>query len=79
MEARIGRWGHSLAMRIPHAIAREAHLQEGTPVELTLADGRLVVTPLRRKYDLAHLVAGITPENRHAETDWGPPAGRESW
>ena len=25
------------------------------------------------------LVAAITPENVHAETDWGEAAGRESW
>jgi antitoxin MazE len=35
--------------------------------------------PARRKYDLADLVAGITPKNRHRETDWGRPQGEESW
>jgi antitoxin component of MazEF toxin-antitoxin module len=29
------------------------------------------------KYDLDELVAGITEENRHGETDWGPEVGRE--
>ena len=79
MRTQIGKWGHSLALRIPQAFAREAQLEDGMPVELTVADGRLIVTPLQRKYDLAQLVAGITVENRHAETDWGPPVGHEAW
>jgi len=29
------------------------------------------------RYSLEELVAGITPENRHGEIDWGPPVGRE--
>jgi antitoxin MazE len=33
----------------------------------------------RRKYSLKELVDGITPENRHEETDTGPPVGREIW
>jgi antitoxin component of MazEF toxin-antitoxin module len=32
-----------------------------------------------RRYTLRELVDGITPENRHEETDWGPPVGKEAW
>jgi antitoxin MazE len=28
---------------------------------------------------LEHLVAGISPENRHRELEWGPPVGNEVW
>jgi antitoxin MazE len=35
--------------------------------------------PARRKYELSDLVARITPQNRHRETDWGRPQGEESW
>ena len=40
-----------------------------------------VTKPKRRKrrYTLDELVAGITPENRHEEIDWGPPVGNEVW
>jgi antitoxin component of MazEF toxin-antitoxin module len=30
-----------------------------------------------REYTLAELVRDITPKNRHEETDFGPPVGRE--
>lgn len=37
------------------------------------------VTPDWQKYDLDELLAGVTPENRHPEIDWGPPVGKEFW
>ena len=32
-----------------------------------------------KKYSLAQLLAGVTPENIHAEVDFGPPVGKEVW
>ena len=77
METQVGKWGNSLAVRIPQAFARETRLEEGTTVDVSASDGRLIVTPIRPRYSLDELVAGITPENRHAETDWGEPVGKE--
>ena len=31
----------------------------------------------KRRYDLENLVAGITPDNRHGEADWGAARGAE--
>lgn len=77
---RVSKWGNSLAIRIPLAIARQAHLAEGDSVALVLdGDGGLTVRPTRRKYQLSELVARITPKNRHRETDWDRPQGKESW
>jgi len=79
-ESTISKWGNSLAVRIPLAIAKQANLGEGDCVRLALdRDGGIVVRPTRRKYELSDLVARITPKNRHRETDWGPPKGKESW
>jgi antitoxin MazE len=78
MATRVIRWGNSLAIRIPKTCAHELRLHEGAEVELTIADGRLVVTPTTRPvFSLAELVAGITPDNRHEEADWGDPVGCE--
>ena len=79
MRSRIARWGNSLAVRIPRDCAAELGLSEGTAVELTVSDRRLVLAPARRKYTLEELVDAITPENRHEETDWGAAAGKEVW
>ena len=78
-ESTISKWGNSLAVRIPLAIAKQATLGEGDCVSLTLEGGGIVLRPTRRKYELSDLVARITPKNRHRETDWGSPQGEESW
>ena len=78
MRARIQKWGNSLALRIPKAFADEARLETNSPVEITLVEGRIVITPAQ-EYDLDTLLAGITEENRHGEVDTGDPAGNEVW
>jgi len=78
--ATVSKWGNSLAVRIPLAIAKQASIGEGDSVALTLnGDGGIVLRPTRRRYELSELVARITPRNRHRETDWGQPQGEESW
>lgn len=78
MIARIRKWGNSLGLRIPKALADEVRLSEGAAVELTASNGRLVARPLPRKqFRLQALLAGITPKNLHAEVDVGGPKGRE--
>jgi antitoxin MazE len=79
MHAQVGKWGNSLAVRIPGVYAKDLGLEDGTDVEVCLLNGGLFLRPSRKVYRLDELIAGITPENRHEETDWGPPVGRESW
>ena len=45
MKTRVQKWGNSLALRIPKSFADEAGLQKETSVEISLADGKIVVTP----------------------------------
>ena len=79
-EAMISKWGNSLAIRIPQAIAKEARLNEGDSLALDLdRDGSIVLRPTRRRYELSELVSRITSKNRHRETEWGQPQGEESW
>jgi antitoxin MazE len=79
MQAQIGKWGNSLAVRIPGAYAKELGLQEGTDLDVALVNGGILLRPRSRKYTLDELVGGVTPENLHGETDWGPPVGGEAW
>jgi antitoxin MazE len=79
MQTQIGKWGNSLAIRIPSTFARGLNLAEGMDVDIVIVDGGLLLKPRPPKYTLDELIAGITPENRHEETDWGPPVGGEVW
>ncbi|HVP46326.1 MAG TPA: AbrB/MazE/SpoVT family DNA-binding domain-containing protein [Bryobacteraceae bacterium] len=80
MSTQLAKWGNSLAVRIPKTLAETAKIREGDRVSLSIEkDGVLVIRPARRKYSLKQLVTRITPRNRHNETPWGPPAGKEVW
>ena len=79
MRTKVAKWGNSLAVRIPRSYAREMNLKEGMSLDISLGGGGIILRPTFPSYTLRELIQGITPENRHAETDWGDPAGRESW
>ena len=79
-EIQVAKWGNSLAVRIPRSVAKEAQLAEGDHLSLDVAvDGAIVLRSTRRKYSLNELVSGITSKNRHRETVWGKPDGKEVW
>jgi antitoxin MazE len=80
MRAAIQKWGNSLAIRIPKALAQDTHLGQGIEVEVTIEEGRLVLEPVRkRRHTLRRLLVGVTRKNRHAEVEWGDATGREAW
>jgi antitoxin MazE len=80
MKTRIQKWGNSLALRIPKSLVDEAGLQKGAAIELSLEDGKLVISPTTQpKPTLRQLLAGITKENLHQEMDTGQIAGNEIW
>jgi antitoxin MazE len=79
MTTQVGKWGNSLAVRIPLPYAKDLGLEEGQELDVSLASGGLLLRPLHRGYTLEELVAGIKPENVHGETEWGGEVGREAW
>ena len=79
VRARLVKWGNSKAVRIPKAVLEHAGLQEGEELEIRVHEGVITIEPCCRKLTLEALVAGITPENRYEETDWGKAVGKEVW
>lgn len=76
MRTRIRKWGNSLGVRIPSALAEDAHLHEGAEVDVSVREGQLVIVPV---LSLAELVAGITVSNLpDLEVD-DSPRGGELW
>ena len=73
-EGTISKWGNSLALRIPHAIAEQLGVKENTSVYLTIKNDCLVI---EKDYSLKELAAMITEENRQDLEDFGPDVGRE--
>jgi antitoxin MazE len=79
MTTQVAKWGNSLALRLPRAVAAEADIADGDAVDVTVEDGAIVVRPAARRYSIDELAGRITPKNRHRETDWRRPVGNEAW
>jgi antitoxin MazE len=80
MKVQIQRWGNSLALRIPKSFAIESKIDQGSVVEVSLDQGRLVVEPVTEiDYTLEELLAGVTKRNLHAEVETGVAQGKEVW
>lgn len=77
MTATIQKWGNSLALRIPLAVAKQIQVKEGDPVTLKVGAAGLTVKAAPKKLSLDDLLSQVTPENLHPETDWAADVGRE--
>lgn len=80
MRTKVVKWGNSLGLRIPKSFAEEVRVSEGSIVDLSMEDGRLVIrVATQTEYSLEELLGGITVENLHSEVDSGEPVGGEEW
>jgi antitoxin MazE len=80
MRAQLTRWGNSVAIRVPKRILDQAQLSEGDLLDLAVSEpGSISVKRAHTKPSLEDMLAAITPENLHDETDWGPVVGKEIW
>jgi len=80
LRSKVQKWGNSLAVRIPKAFAMELGVDQYSEVELSVAEGHLLVsTTGGPPYTLEGLLAGVTQDNRHSEVATGPAVGNEAW
>lgn len=79
MRTHVQRWGNSLALRIPSALAEETDLEEGAEVTVAARRGKLIVARSSRRFTLEELLEGITEDNLHTEIEAGLPVGKEVW
>ena len=80
MQAQVQDVGGDLTLVIPRELADSTAIKDQTQVDIAVENGAIVVRPtVQPKYSLQELLAKVTDENRHPETDWGPPVGREAW
>jgi antitoxin MazE len=78
--------GQRRVVVLPADLCRRLSISEGTPLRLVEHESHFEVIPMRlvpatesTSYALDVLLAGVTPENVHAEFDTGPAVGQESW
>ena len=75
MKEIIKKWGNSAALRLPSSVMELAQLTLGQAVNINVLNGKIVIEPIvSKKTRLDELLAGITPDNIHAEElaeeDW---------
>ncbi len=76
----IKHWGNSLGVRLPAAVAREAHLNADQQVRITVEEGRVVITPLPEDVlTLEQRLARFDPERHGGEAMVSGNVGAERW
>lgn len=80
-QAVIGKWGNSLALRLPSEVVDAARVRDGERVNVEARDGNIVIRRAIPQFTLEELFRGKPPEEWRAEYagafDWGPDVGRE--
>ena len=77
--ATVQKWGNSLAVRIPIALAGQLDVGDGTQVDIIVREGELVLRPKRtQSLSLEDLLKNCKPSQLHGETDFGSDVGREA-
>ena len=73
--------GGSVSVTLPRQLLRSLGLEAGARVDVTLEDGRLVLSPSRPRYSLDELVRGMEPGDMPTAEGWDemPAAGNEAW
>ncbi len=78
MTATVQKWGNSLALRIPIAVAREIRVREGDAVTLRISASGLTLKRVPRHPSLDDLLEGVNAGNLHPATEWGRDLGSEA-
>lgn len=78
MKAVIHKWGNSLGLRIPKALAGELEIYDGSSVNLTVENNKIIIFP-EKKPVLTEMLNKITEENLHSEVTTGSSQGNEQW
>jgi antitoxin MazE len=77
----VQKWGNSLGIRVPKAVAEQVQLQQGAEFEFDTSHGVLTLRPVRArrrgKYRIAELLAAYKGAYPHRGVFDDPPAGRE--
>jgi antitoxin MazE len=82
MSTTVQKWGNSLGIRVPKAIAEQLHLEQGSKIEFDASNGVLTIRPVRprrrrSKYTLQEVLGKYKGPYPHRMVFNDPPVGRE--
>ncbi|MDC9593731.1 AbrB/MazE/SpoVT family DNA-binding domain-containing protein [Xenorhabdus sp. IM139775] len=69
MSVAIKKWGNSQGIIIPANILNKVGVKVGQTMELTVDDGKIILSPRRRKpiYSESYLLSGLNEHTAHAD------------
>ena len=82
MYTKIQKWGNSQGLCLAKNVLKDARLEVGSEVNVTVRDGIITIMPIRKirkRYCLDDLVAQIPKDYYTSEVNWGKPVGKEVW
>jgi antitoxin MazE len=80
MRVSIRKRGGAATVKIPSALMQAAALEIGQIVVIKEKYGRIIIEQTcPAQYELSVMIARITPDNLHLETDFAEPVGGEWW
>lgn len=82
VQVTIGKWGNSLAVRLPSDVIQATRLHDGARVDVIASDGLIQIREVDDSANVDDWFKGKTDEEWRAEyrtvsIDWGPDVGRE--
>ncbi len=81
-QAIVGRWGKSLAIRLPGEVVKAAGIGDGERVDIEARDRAIVIRRAAPHFTLPELFEGKSPQEWRAAYavafDWGPDVGRDA-
>ena len=71
--------GGSIAIALPKKLLSTLGLSSGSEVDIAIKDGSMIISPLKKKYTLEEMIAGMEIGDLPSDTDWenAPVAGKE--
>lgn len=78
MKITINKWGNSLGIRIPKAIAEKANLVAGNEMQIKLDKNGSLIIKTEETLTLDDLIEGVNPENRQPLMITNE-VGKEKW
>ncbi len=76
----IKHWGNNLGVRLPAAVAKAARLHADQRVQVSVEDGRVIITPLDEgPLTLEQRLARFDPARHGGEVMAAAPVGAERW
>ena len=80
MKAIVGKWGRSIAVRLPRDVQDRLRLKAGDEVEIDVeGETASIRRSAPRRFSAQALFEQMEDCERPDEADWGPPRGREVW